>query len=249
MSRARQLVDRGNNYSILLDSSAADTDIGERLVLNGTNDSSLDAGFSILQEDETDNPDVKITSQLDNGVFKFNSIPINDENPSFHVGLTIDDTNAENAYSTILYNKVFFDIGNGWDLTNYRYQPSVPGFYYIYAQYIDVSNNDVYDLICAIFRGSSRGTAASPVSYGRLRQAERLNILQDFIFSSTEVEDILYLNGDDDFVQIRAYGISNQASTVILDGSNASFITGHLISRESTPNQLRLDFGGNREYP
>ena len=65
MGRARQLAGRGNNYSIVLDSSAADTDIGERLVLNGTNDSSLNAGFSILQEDETDNPDVEITTYID----------------------------------------------------------------------------------------------------------------------------------------------------------------------------------------
>ncbi len=65
MGRARQLAGRGNNHSIILDSSAADTDIGERLVLNGTNDSSLNAGFSILQEDETDNPDVEITTYID----------------------------------------------------------------------------------------------------------------------------------------------------------------------------------------
>ena len=45
MGRSRQLAGRGNNYSILLDSSAgSDTDIGERLVLNGT-DTNLSNGW------------------------------------------------------------------------------------------------------------------------------------------------------------------------------------------------------------
>ena len=65
MGRARQLAGRGNNHSILLDSSAADTDVGERLVLNGTDTNLSNVGFSILQEDETDNPDVEVTSFID----------------------------------------------------------------------------------------------------------------------------------------------------------------------------------------
>ena len=51
MGRARQLAGRGNNHSILLDSSAADTDVGERLVLNGTDSSSSDAGDNLLTEE------------------------------------------------------------------------------------------------------------------------------------------------------------------------------------------------------
>ena len=85
MGRARQLAGRGNNHSILLDSSAADTDVGERLVLNGTDTNLSNVGFSILQEDGTDNPDVRITSQLENGIFNFTSVPKND-NTQQHLG-------------------------------------------------------------------------------------------------------------------------------------------------------------------
>ncbi len=218
--------------------SETDTNIGERLVLNGTNDASLDAGFSILQEDETDNPDVRITSQIDNGVFKFTSPPINDDNPAFYIGLSTDDTNAENAYSKILYDRVFYDTINGWDLTNYRYQPSVSGFYYIYAQITDTTNTDVYDLICAIFKGSTRnGLGSNPIKFGRLRQAELLTITHDWYLCTTECEDITFFNGDDDYIEIQAYGISYQGSTVVLDGdTRSSFVTGHLISRESSAN-------------
>lgn len=275
MSRARQLIDRGNNHSIVLDSSAADTDVGERLVLNGTDPfielensglgdnksllllngtdgDSSDAGssvnvdgytgsnngFSILQEDETDNPDVRITSQIDNGVFKFTSPPINDDNPAFYIGLSTDDTNAENAYSKILYDRVFYDTINGWDLTNYRYQPSVSGFYYIYAQITDTTNTDVYDLICAIYKGSTRnGLGSNPIKFGRLRQAELLTVTHDWYLCTTECEDITFFNGDDDYIEIQSYGISYQGSTVVLDGdTRSSFVTGHLISRESSAN-------------
>ena len=53
MGRARQLASRGNNDSILLDASAASTDVGERILLDGTDASSSNAGFFITTEDET----------------------------------------------------------------------------------------------------------------------------------------------------------------------------------------------------
>ena len=53
MGRARQLASRGNNDSILLDASAASTDVGERILLDGTDASSTNAGFFITTEDET----------------------------------------------------------------------------------------------------------------------------------------------------------------------------------------------------
>ena len=47
MGRARQIAGRGNNDSLVLDSSAADTDVGELLLLDGTDASSSNDGFSL----------------------------------------------------------------------------------------------------------------------------------------------------------------------------------------------------------
>ena len=51
MSRARQLVDRRNFDSLLMDASAASTDVADKILLDGTDSSSTDAGFRILTED------------------------------------------------------------------------------------------------------------------------------------------------------------------------------------------------------
>ena len=51
MSRARQLVDRRNYNSLLMDASAASTDVADNILLDGTDSSSTDAGSRILTVD------------------------------------------------------------------------------------------------------------------------------------------------------------------------------------------------------
>ena len=244
MGRARQLAGRGNNYSIILDSSAADTDIGERLVLNGTNDSSLNAGFSILQEDETDNADVRITSQLHNGVFNFTSVPKNDNNPAFYVTTLTNDNNAEHAYSKILYDVVHFDTTNDWDLTNYQYNPSVAGYYHFYMQWSEISLGDVFDIIGGIGKGSSVVDNVNASSgFGRKRLTGVTNF--DWYASTVCAETILFMNGDDEYVQGWVYGNSAQGSTVQLQGNGrATFFGGHLITRRDSSNFLDFTNSG-----
>ena len=50
MSRAREFATQGNNAALVLNSSAASTDQGENLLLEGTDSSSTDAGYHLLQE-------------------------------------------------------------------------------------------------------------------------------------------------------------------------------------------------------
>ena len=50
MSRAREFATQGNNAALVLNSSAASTDVGENLLLEGTDSSSTDAGYHLLQE-------------------------------------------------------------------------------------------------------------------------------------------------------------------------------------------------------
>ncbi len=217
--------------------SETDTNIGERLVLNGTNGASLDVGFSILQEDATDNADVRITSQLDNGVFNFTSAPKNDNNPAFYVTTLTNDVNAENTYSKMVLDVVHFDTINGWDLTNYRYKPTVSGYYHLYAQWSEVSASDVQDLIIGFSKGNSTTDAAASIGAGFGRK--RL-IFTDFDWyaSTTFAETVIFMNGDDEYVQVYVYGYSENGATVTLYGDGRStFFGGHLVSRhDSTGN-------------
>lgn len=61
MGRARQLADGGINDAILMDASAADTDVNDNILLNGTDSSSTDAGFNLLYEDGTHDASVALT--------------------------------------------------------------------------------------------------------------------------------------------------------------------------------------------
>ena len=53
MGRARELADGGINDAILMDASAAGTDVNDNLFLNGTDSDSADAGFNLLYENGT----------------------------------------------------------------------------------------------------------------------------------------------------------------------------------------------------
>ena len=240
MSRARRFADKGNLHSLVLNATdGSATDAGDKVLLDGTDTSASNAGFTILLEDATGNADVRITSQLENGVFNFTSVPKNDNNPAFYVTTLTDDVNAEAAYSRINFDVVHFDTTNDWDLTNYRYNPSVAGYYHFYAQWSEVAGTDVFDTICGIGKGSDSVDNTSPTSsFGRKRMVYSGF---DWYASTVCAETILFMNGDDEYVQGWVYGVSSQGSTVLLHGNGrATFMGGHLISRHDA--SAFLDF-------
>ena len=94
MGRARQLAGRGNNDSLLLDSSAASTDENERVLLDASA-ASTNAGFSIILEDATAN-----AFSPDGGPFILSEPPINLANPAFRVGLSAMQNMSRYIYET-----------------------------------------------------------------------------------------------------------------------------------------------------
>jgi len=62
MGRARQLADGGINDAILMDASAADTDVNDNILLEGTDSTSTDAGFNLLYENGTHDGSALLTN-------------------------------------------------------------------------------------------------------------------------------------------------------------------------------------------
>lgn len=247
MSRARRFADKGNLHSLVLNATdGSATDAGDKVLLDGTDTSASNAGFTILLEDATGNADVRITSQLHNGIFNFTSVPKNDNNPAFYVTTLTNDNNAEHAYSKILYDVVHFDTTNDWDLTNYQYNPSVSGYYHFYMQWSEASLGDVFDIVGGIGKGSSvvdNVNASSGFGRKRLTGVEHF----DWYASTVFAETILFMNGDDDYVRAWAWGSSENGSTVTLLGDGrATFFGGHLISRHDA--SAFLDFTAYKYY-
>ncbi len=245
MSRARRFADKGNLHSLVLNATdGSATDAGEKVLLDGTDTSASNAGFTILLEDATGNADVRITSQLHNGVFNFTSVPKNDNNPAFYVTTLTNDVNAEAAYSKILFDVVHFDTTNDWDLTNYQYNPSVAGYYHFYMQWSEISLGDVFDIIGGIGKGNSvvnNVNVSSGLSRKRLTGVTNF----DWYASTVAAEVILFMNGDDDYVRAWAWGSSENGSTVTLQGNGRStFFGGHLITRRDSSNFLDFTNSG-----
>ena len=245
MSRARRFADKGNLHSLVLNATdGSATDAGEKVLLDGTDTSASNAGFTILLEDATGNADVRITSQLHNGVFNFTSVPKNDNNPAFYVTTLTNDTNAEAAYSKILFDVVHFDTTNDWDLTNYQYNPSVAGYYHFYMQWSEISLSDVFDILGGIGKGSdviNNANTSSGLSRKRLTGVTNF----DWYASTVAAEVILFMNGDDDYVRAWAWGSSENGSTVTLQGNGRStFFGGHLITRRDSSNFLDFTNSG-----
>ena len=214
--------------------SETDTNIGERLVLNGTNDASLDVGFSILQEDETDNPDIEVTSFIDpNETLIFTSPPKNETNPSFTARLSANQATAHGAFTKLNLDVVPFDIGGGWDAGNYRYQPSIPGYYRFYARTYLASAVDVFAILTLIYK-NGLGYQSGGI-YGRMQMNGLSN--DDMYASTVDVSEVFYMDGND-YVELYVYHASEdgQASSVFGIYSTTT-LSGYLIARSNVSPQ------------
>ena len=99
MSRALELARKGNYDALILDSSAAATDVAENLLLERTNVQDDDAGFYILQEDFGTE-----TSQSNLNTFDTSSIAP-EEQVMFHVNMTANQTISTNTLTKLSFSE------------------------------------------------------------------------------------------------------------------------------------------------
>ena len=173
-----------------LDSSAASTDVNERVLLNGVDSSSTGDGYAVILEDATANA-------FDGGPFILSEAPISVANPAFRAALTANQGSiSHNTYTKLAYDHVDYDMGGYYDFTNSRYQPLIAGYYQFNVGQMDYSANDVYDFMIGIYKT------------GQLNSQSRLRLIvpgvsnEDFYASINNVSDVLYLNGTTDYVEV-----------------------------------------------
>ena len=222
MGRARQIAGRGNNDSLVLDSSAASTDVGELLLLNGTDASSSNAGFSTLQEDATGNA-------FDGGPFRFSEVPINVVNPAFRAIMdkTGNQTLSDATHTKIELKAIVYDVGGYFDnVTNYRYTPLIAGYYHITASASPAGTTDADDIITRIYKNGAFH------SQGALRVSGLTN--DEFSLSVVSVTDVIHMNGTTDYLELFAYVDSEDGGSPEVNDARANtFLTGYLLTRTS----------------
>ena len=241
MARARQLASRGNYDTLLLDASATDTDVGEQILLDSSDGSGSDIGFSILQEDATDNPDVEVSTYLDNGVFNFTTPPKNENHVMFRVTRPQDVTGialAHNTYVQLTFTQVDYNIGGGWDASTNSFKPPIAGYYQLQCQWHLYASPlaDTHQMQIQWRRnelGSSSGDFGDEIErcpYSRHNINGLTN--DDMYASSIDSKIIMYFNGDTDFVNIRAYVDTDSSQTANIFAAPYNFwFSGQLVSR------------------
>ena len=241
MARARQLASRGNYDTLLLDASATDTDVGEQILLDSSDGSGSDIGFAILQEDATDNPDVEVSTYLDNGVFNFTTPPKNENHVMFRVTRPQDVTGialAHNTYVQLTFTQVDYNIGGGFDVSTNSFKPPIAGYYQLQCQWHLYASPlaDTHQMQIQWRRnelGSSSGDFGDEIErcpYSRHNINGLTN--DDMYASSIDSKIIMYFNGDTDFVNVRAYSANEDGQGVnIFEAPYNFWFSGQLVSR------------------
>ena len=208
-----------------LDSSAAATDVNDRVLLNGTDSSSTGDGYAVILEDATANA-------FDGGPFVLREAPISVANPAVNAimqtGINGDQAVSNNTSTKVQFKQKVYDIGGYYDnVTNYRYTPLIAGYYQITGSVQEVSNTDISDIKCQLYKN---GTVVH--TQGRMRIAGLTNDeLNATIVSFT---DVIHMNGTTDYLEVYIQSYSEDSSSPeVNDLDTSTFFAGHLLTRTS----------------
>ena len=208
-----------------LDSSAASTDVNERVLLDGTDAADTNDGYAVILEDSTANA-------LDGGIARFSQVPQVASSPAFRARLASDQGSVSDAtYTKVSASVVDFDVGGYYDsATNYRYTPLIAGYYHFMGQVRETAGNDTIGLSASIFWNGVQHNATTIFITG----ASNLELQ----YSHVQCNDIIFMNGSSDYVEFYGYVNTEDGGTGTLawTGTTATMATwwgGNLISRTS----------------
>ncbi len=161
-----------------------------------------------------------------NGVTTFSQIPVNANNPALEARITSNQSGiSHNTYTKINLNSTLYDVGSFFDTsTNYRYTPTVPGYYWFNIAIYDLSATDVYDIIAVLYKNGAATTI-----FGRHRF---LGVTNDDLYSSiVSASGVLHMDGDD-YAELYCR-IASEDSGSITVGSYYTRMSAFLMSRTS----------------
>ena len=232
-----------------LDSSAASTDVNDRVLLNGTDSSSTGDGYAVILEDATANADTsQMLPQRANGLLSFSEPPVELFTPVFKIFagtnqaisdvtttiIQLDTTigayglagmDNANSFNTTHDFPTNLGVANFLDTSNYRVKPTIGGYYQINASARCGTNVDLHDFILYLRKNATNHAVS------RMRILGNTN--DDIASSAINLSDIVHFNGVDDYIDIAIYLVSEDSqNATIVNGFNNCFISGHLVARD-----------------
>ena len=136
MSRALELARKGNYDALILDSSAAATDVAENIVLDRSDNSGSDIGGYLLQEDFG-------TETSHSNLISDDQTIAPDDQVMFHVNLQANQTISTNTITKLNFDYVDYNYRNNANCDDpAKVVIKIPGIYYLRNQtYYTVSAN------------------------------------------------------------------------------------------------------------
>jgi hypothetical protein len=133
--------------------------------------------------------------------------------PAFSAYLSSAQTITNNTSTKIALNTEAFDTNSNYDTTNYRFTPTVAGYYQINGT-VYFSNPNVYNAVF-IFKNGSRYRTGVQAGNGA------------YSYGST-VSDIVFMNGTTDYIELYCYQLSGSSQGLVTDfGTN--YMSGCLV--------------------
>ena len=163
MSRALELARKGNYDALILDSSAAATDVAENLLLERTNVQDDDAGFYLLQEDFG-------TETSHSNLISDDQTIAPEDQVMFHVNLQANQTISTNTTTKLNFDYVNYNYRNNANCDDEsKVVIKIPGIYYLsfgVYEYVYLYVNGGSELIRYQTTGYSGGSGYQWVHQG-----------------------------------------------------------------------------------
>lgn len=137
--------------------------------------------------------------------------------PAFSVYRNANQTVSAAVSTKVAFNTKVYDTSNAFDATtNYRFQPTVAGYYQISAGTTQPNaSSSAYIEIDLIATSGGKSGAASVGVTGVL-------------YPRSVVSALIYLNGSTDYVEAYVYGANGSSSFNVLAGADQTWMTGYL---------------------
>ena len=135
-------------------------------------------------------------------------VPVN--GPAFSAYQSSGQSISSSTYTKVSFQTEEFDTNNNFDsTTNYRFTPTISGYYQINAAILPSTTTT--NTACSIYKnGTAYKTVVIPATN-----------------SSAVVSSVVYFNGSTDYVEI--YGFLTGATPVIQNGSAFTWLSGALV--------------------
>ena len=136
---------------------------------------------------------------------------------SFKATASTTQNFTSSTFTKIILGNESWDTNSNFDnTTNYRFTPTIAGYYQVNGSYsFQGTPNPGYTLIACIYKNGSE----------HIRGAEMYSITTTF--NQANVSGMVYLNGTTDYIELYVVGIGGSTSTGEL---NFSFMDAHLVS-------------------